>query len=76
MVADEHDRRRHRLWAGAHAWVSQGTSSAYEAVFGPVVEELKELCGISPTTRCSRILARSLAHEHEDRRRRETVRES
>ncbi|MDI3482236.1 MAG: alanyl-tRNA synthetase [Candidatus Methanomethylophilaceae archaeon] len=28
------------------SWVSQGTPSAYEAVFGPVVEELKEMAGI------------------------------
>ena len=28
-------------------WVSQGTSSAYEAVFGSVVEDLKDLAGIS-----------------------------
>ncbi len=27
-------------------WVSQGTSSAYEAVFGSVVEDLKDLAGI------------------------------
>ena len=27
-------------------WVSQGTSSAYEAVFGPVVEELKRLANV------------------------------
>ena len=28
-------------------WVSQGTSSAYEAVFGPVVEDLKDRVGVS-----------------------------
>ena len=28
-------------------WVSQGTSSAYEAVFGPVVEDLKDKVGVS-----------------------------
>ncbi|MDD1771821.1 MAG: alanine--tRNA ligase [Methanomassiliicoccales archaeon] len=33
------------------AWVSQGTSSAYEAVFGPVVEWLKELAAVTPDTR-------------------------
>jgi alanyl-tRNA synthetase len=33
------------------AWVSQGTSSAYEAVFGPVVEELKQRVGISTDTK-------------------------
>ncbi len=33
------------------AWVSQGTSSAYEAVFGPVVEELKQRVGISTNTK-------------------------
>jgi len=27
-------------------WVSQGTPSAYEAVFGPVVEQLKQLAGV------------------------------
>jgi alanyl-tRNA synthetase len=27
-------------------WISQGTSSAYEAVFGPVVEELKRLANV------------------------------
>ncbi len=29
-------------------WVSQGVSSAYEAVFGPVVEWLKELTAVTP----------------------------
>ncbi len=33
------------------AWVSQGSSSAYEAVFGPVVEELKQRVGISTNTK-------------------------
>ncbi|QLH75421.1 MAG: alanine--tRNA ligase [Methanomassiliicoccales archaeon] len=28
-------------------WVSQGKTSAYEAVFGPVVQYLKDLCGVS-----------------------------
>ncbi|MCG7844913.1 MAG: alanine--tRNA ligase [Methanomassiliicoccales archaeon] len=31
-------------------WVSQGVSSAYEAVFGPVVEWLKELAMVTPDT--------------------------
>jgi len=33
------------------AWVSQGTSSAYEAVFGPVVEDLKQRVGVSTNTK-------------------------
>ena len=33
------------------SWVSQGTSSAYEAVFGPVVEWLKELAAVTPDVR-------------------------
>jgi len=32
-------------------WVSQGASSAYEAVFGPVVEWLKDLAKVSPDAR-------------------------
>jgi alanyl-tRNA synthetase len=32
-------------------WVSQGVSSAYEAVFGPVVDWLKELAAVSPNER-------------------------
>jgi alanyl-tRNA synthetase len=32
-------------------WVSQGTSSAYEAVFGPVLQHLKEIAGISTDSR-------------------------
>jgi alanyl-tRNA synthetase len=32
-------------------WVSQGTSSAYEAVFGPVVEELKMLANVQMNRR-------------------------
>ena len=43
-------------------WVSQGKTSAYEAVFGPVVEWLKELCGgRRQTPTCSPSTARSLA---------------
>lgn len=30
------------------AWASQGTPNSYEAIFGPVVSELKDLSGISP----------------------------
>ncbi len=30
------------------AWLSQGTSSAYEAVFGPPLDKLKQLSGIKP----------------------------
>ncbi len=29
-------------------WLSQGTPSAYEAVFGPVVKELKQEIGVNP----------------------------
>lgn len=29
-------------------WASQGTPNSYEAIFGPVVSELKDLAGISP----------------------------
>lgn len=32
-------------------WVSQATSSAYEAVFGPVVEELKQLAGVTSNSK-------------------------
>ncbi len=30
------------------SWISQGTSSAYEAVFGPPLEKLKNLSGVKP----------------------------
>ncbi len=33
------------------SWISQGTSSAYEAVFGPPLDKLKTLTGIKPDTK-------------------------
>ena len=28
------------------AWISQGTPTAYDASFGPVIEELREMAGV------------------------------